>query len=49
MRGGRIVAELGKDTMSENALLRAAFATERETTSAAGSTVPPGQLPEEER
>jgi hypothetical protein len=28
MRGGRIVAEFGRDEMSEEAVLRAAFATE---------------------
>jgi simple sugar transport system ATP-binding protein/ribose transport system ATP-binding protein len=31
MRGGRVVAELDRDTMSEDAVLHAAFATDRAT------------------
>jgi ABC-type sugar transport system ATPase subunit len=45
MRGGRIVAELGADEMSEDALLRAAFATEAEGSGGAGA---PASSPDQE-
>jgi simple sugar transport system ATP-binding protein/ribose transport system ATP-binding protein len=48
MRGGRIVAELGVDAMSEDALLHAAFATEAESGAETGPPMPVRQ-PGEER